>query len=147
MDATNKYFTVEEYNAGAVLGLRTKNTELKFLNVFREKPANYTMQNFKNPGYVVAVVRDMDYPSNTFENKHMPKDLNEDQENPRSHKRIQEQTIKVFVTKEMVMKSNIRSIYGLIWGQCTYSLHYPIRNDEDYNKKSIDLIVFGSRKI
>ena len=47
-------------------------------DVFSDKLANYKMQTFNNPGDVVYVVRDIDYPRSSSENKHIPKDLNED---------------------------------------------------------------------
>ena len=35
------------------------------------------------------------------------------------------------------MQSNIQLFYGIILGQCTYSLKSFIFNDEDYDQKSI----------
>ena len=64
--------------------------------IFEKKLANYVMHNFKNPGDVFAIVRDMEDPRSNFGNKHMPKDLTEYQENSRVHKIIQEKIIKVF---------------------------------------------------
>ena len=63
---------------------------------FENKLSNYVMQNSNKPGNVVANVRDMEDPRSNFENKHMPKDLTEYQENSRVHKIIQEKIIKVF---------------------------------------------------
>ena len=98
MDTDNKYFTGDESSVGSVLVLRTENINLKGnFDLFREKLANYVMQNFDNPGKMVSVVRHVEDPGSTFENKHMPKDLTEYQEKFTVQKIIQEQRVKVFV--------------------------------------------------
>ena len=106
-------------------------------DLFREKLDNYAMRTFNKPGDVVAIVRDMEDPRSTFKNKHIPKDLTEDQENSWVQKSIQEKNIKVFVFIEMKIQSNLQRIYGLIWVQCTYYLQYLIQNYEACDNKQI----------
>ena len=50
-----------------------------YFDVFRDKLANDVILTFKNPVDVVAVVQDMEDPRSTFDNKHMPTELTEDQ--------------------------------------------------------------------
>ena len=84
MDRRIKYFTGEESNAGAVLGPRSENMDLKeSFYVFRENLANDVIRNFNNPGDVVAVVQDMEDPRSNFDYKHIAKDLTEYQEKSR----------------------------------------------------------------
>ena len=100
MDTRNKDFTVEESNVDSVLGHRMENIDFKaHFDVFSEKLTNYLIQKFKNPGDIVDLVRDMRDPRSTFDNKHNPKNLPEDQEKSMLQKIIHKQTIKLFVTR------------------------------------------------
>ena len=74
------------------------------------------MQNLKNPGDMVAVVRYMEDYRNNFENRHMPKDLTEEQEKSSVQKNIQEKRIKVFVTREIKCNPILSSYIVLSWG-------------------------------
>ena len=108
-DTRNEYFTGEESNVGASLGLITQNMNLKAnFDVFIKKLENYMMQTCNKPGDVVVLVRDMEDPKINFQNKQTPKDLTEDQEKSRLQKIIQEQRIKVFVTREIDIKYNLK---------------------------------------
>ena len=68
----------------------------------------------------------------------MPKDLKIEEKKSEVKVQIQNQCIKMYVTKEMEMVNNIESIYGNIWGQSTYTLQNIIKHLKKFAVKNKD---------
>ena len=47
-------------------------------------------------------------------------------------KRIWEKRIDAFVKRETMLEGNIKTLYSLVWGQCTESLRAKLESDKDY---------------
>ena len=77
---------------------------------------------------VVSIVETYKDFQATDEKNQMTKDLNIEEKKSEIKVQIQNQRIKMYVTKEMEMVNNIYYIYEKIWGQCTEPLYNMIRN-------------------
>ena len=77
---------------------------------------------------VVSIVKTYKDFQATDEKNQMTKDLNIEEKKSEIKVQIQNQRIKMYVTKEMEMVNNIYYIYEKIWGQCTEPLYKMIRN-------------------
>ena len=65
--------------------------------------------------------------SSSFDNENNPKDLNDEEKNYDINIKIQKQRIKLYVTRELVMKRNLDMIRGLVWGEFTHTLQSMIK--------------------
>ena len=59
---------------------------------------------------------------------------------------IQNQRIKMYITKEMGMVNNIDSIYENIWGRCTEPLHNMVKHLDEFNLEHKERDVIFSLK-
>ena len=83
-------------------------------NQFVDKVYFYVLANYKDGGDLKPVLKRFEDPMNEFENKHMPSPIH----NPSDiQKEIQKKRVKQYVGQEMLLKSNLVRLYGLIWGR------------------------------
>ena len=71
----------------------------------------------------------------TYKTNHVPKYLNIEDKKSEVKVQIQNQRIKIYVTKDMGMVNNIESIYAKIWGQCTEPLQNMIKHIYEFTVK------------
>ena len=119
---------------GAVLGLRYEKFYKKLpFSQFVEKVHYYVISNYKDGGDLKAVFKKLQDPMREFEAKHMPSAI----EDPNDiQKEIQKERVKQYVAREMLLKSNMVKVYGLVWGQCSAALQSYVKGLDSYEEKS-----------
>jgi len=121
---------------GGVLGLRTEWLDKKMsYRSFMEKMVEYILSNFDNANDVLSVVRDEVDPIVDFETNNLPKDLTEEEKKSGVKVEIQQQRIKLYMTRELELENNKRKIYGLVKGQILHSLKALLKQETDYDAK------------
>ena len=119
-----------------VLGLRMEWLDKKVsYRVFLEKMIDYTLREIDNPTDVLPVLKEQEDPVITFEDIHMPTDLSNEDKKSEVKVAIQNHEIKLYVTRKMELKSNMKKLYGLIKGQCSTSLRAVLKTEDDYETK------------
>jgi len=79
-----------------------------------EKMVEDILSNFDNANDVTPVVRDEVDPIVDFEPNNLPKDLTEEEKKSGVKVAIQQQRIKLYVTRELELENNKRKIYSLV---------------------------------
>ena len=135
--STSKDFEGATPKIGAILALRSENiTKKANYDVFCEKLAIYVMNELKNGDAIVEVTKthDADIIAD-FETHNKPKDLGSsvtsvvDQE-------IHKEEIKEYVKDLKQIRSNLKKIYSLVYGNCTESVQTMIKADSEFETKS-----------
>ena len=122
-----------------VLGLRTEWLDKKMsYSTFMEKMVEYVLREFTNASDVLPLVRDEVDPMVGFEAKNLPKDLSVVDKTSEVKVAVQQQRIKLYVTREMELDNNVRKIYGLVKGQCSHSLKTILKQEKEYEVKDRD---------
>jgi hypothetical protein len=135
-NTSDKMWQGDKPEVGGVLSLRTEWLDKKVsFDVMMEKMTDYVLREFKNGTDVVPVVRDQVDPREDFEENHLPKELTKRQQDSAVHVAIQQQRIKLYVTREAELESNMNKIYGIVKGQCSHSLRTVLKQEDDYEQK------------
>ena len=136
MSANERDWEGDKPDIGAVIGLRVEWLDKKtsFRN-FMEKMVDYVLREFDNANDILPLVRDQIDPFTDFETNNMPTDLTDDEKQSDVKVAIQQQRIKMYVTREMKLQNNIFKIYGLIKGQCSHTLKAVLKQETDYESK------------
>jgi hypothetical protein len=120
---------------GAVLGLKTeKITKKVTFEVFREKLATYVLSEFNNPKDVLPAVKRMTDPMVDFKAKQAPKDLTDDEKKSDVEVQMQQQRIKLYISRETMVRTNMDKLYGIITGQCSQASIAIMENRNDFQK-------------
>mmetsp|Transcript_6128 Transcript_6128/g.8919 ORF Transcript_6128/g.8919 Transcript_6128/m.8919 type:complete len:106 (+) Transcript_6128:161-478(+) len=82
----------------------------------------YTLRKIDNPTDILPLLAEQVDPRPIFTKNEMTKDLSDKEKNSDVLKSIQEQEIKLFVTRKAKLESNMRKVYGLVKSQCSVSL-------------------------
>ena len=136
VDTTSKSFNGEEPNVGAVLGLKIEKIDAKVTyDVFREKMCNYIGRKISDGDLIVCLVRDYTDPIKEFEADNKPKALTDDEADDPTEKAIHNEMVKLYVKQHALIRSNIKKVYALIWGQCSEPLQTLVRNNDEYKEK------------
>ena len=126
----------EKPEIDGVLGLRTEWLDKKMsYSTFMEKMVEYVLREFTNANDVLSLVRDEVNPTDDFETNNLPKDLSDTDKKSEVKVAIQQQRIKLYVTREMELDNNVRKIYGLVKGQCSHSLKTILKQEKEYEIK------------
>ena len=126
----------EKPEIDGVLGLRTEWLDKKMsYSTFMEKMVEYVLREFTNASDVLPLVRDEVDPMVGFEAKNLPKDLSDVDKKSEVKVAVQQQRIKLYVTREMELDNNVRKIYGLVKGQCSHSLKTILKQEKEYKIK------------
>ena len=121
----------EKPEIDGVLGLRTEWLDKKMsYSTFMEKMVEYVLREFTNANDVLSLVRDEVNPTDDFETNNLPKDLSDTDKKSEVKVAIQQQRIKLYVTREMELDNNVRKIYGLVKGQCSHSLKTILKQEK-----------------
>ena len=136
IDTTNRKFEGEEPGIRAVLGLIIENIDKKApLDIFREILSKYIVRTINTPEFFISVVCDMIDSGSYFDNDNKPKNLTDEEKKSDVNTKIHQQRIKIYITRELGMKSNMNKIHCLVWEQCTYILQSMIKHENYYRDK------------
>ena len=104
---------------------------------FCEKLNIFIMNEFKGGENVVEVTQN---PSidiiSFFENDNKPEELTEEEKKSTIDREIKKEEIKDYVKDLKLIKSNLKKVYNLIYGNCTESVQTMIKTDSKYEDKS-----------
>ena len=104
---------------------------------FCEKLYTYIVNNFKNGDAIVEVTKN---PSATiiedFVEAHKPKELSDKDKKSDIEVDIKREEIKEFVKNLNLVKSNLKKLYSLVYGNCTDGVHTMLKADAEYEAKS-----------
>ena len=123
---------------GGILALRSENMTKKVnFDVFCEKLGVYVMNEFKGGENVVEITKrqTIDIVS-SFEKESKPVQLTEEEKKDTIDVEIKKEEIKEYVKDLKLVKSNLKKIYNLVYGNCTESVRTMLKTDEDYEAKS-----------
>ena len=123
---------------GGVLALRSENMTKKVnYDIFCEKLGIYIMNEFKGGENVVEATKNqaIDIIS-SFEKENKPVELTEDEKKSIIDVEIKKEEIKEYVKDLKLVKSNLKKIYNLVYGNCTDSVRTMLKTDDDYESKS-----------
>ena len=123
---------------GGVLGLRSENVTKKIaFDVFCEKVGIYIMKEFNNGENVIEVLQHPDTKVVTdFQNNNKPKELTEEEKESTIDTEIEKEEIKEYVKDLKLIKSNLKKLYALIYGNCTDGVKTMLKADAEYAEKS-----------
>ena len=123
---------------GGILGLRSENM-IKKVNYdqFCEKLYIYIVNNFKNGDAIVEVTRNCSATIiDDFIVTHKPKELSDEDKKSDIEVEIKREEIKEFVKGLSLVKSNLKKLYSLVYGNCTDGVHTMLKADSEYDEKS-----------
>lgn len=122
---------------GGVLGLRSENvTEKVAFDVFCEKVSIYVMTEFKNGENVVEVLKDHDTKViDDFQKGNKPEELTEEEKKSTIDVEIKKEEIKEYVKDLELIKSNLKKLYTVIFGNCTDGVKTMLKADAEYAEK------------
>jgi hypothetical protein len=130
-----KNFSGKEPSIGSVLGLRSEKIDKKStFDIFRKHLVNYIERTFDEASDVVDIVKYQEDPSDSFEKEHLPKSRTAKELEDPVTKTIQDQEVKMFLTRKNKLRTNINKIWGLIMGQCSNSLSSVVENSKDFRE-------------
>ena len=123
---------------GGILTLHSENMTKKVnYDQFCEKLYIFIMNVFKNGDSVVEVTRN---PSanivEDFKTLHKPNKLTDEEKESHIETEIKKEEIKEFVKNLNTVKSNLKKIYSLVYGNCTEGVQTMLKADSDYEVKS-----------
>ena len=136
--STSKDFDGATPKIGGVLALRSENVTKKLnYDMFCEKLGTYIMNEFKNGDAVVEVTKDHDFDAiGGFETDNKPVELSADEKKSTVDVEIHKEEIKEYVKDLKTIKSNLKKMYSLIYGNCTESVQTMVKADTEYDEKS-----------
>ena len=135
--STSRDFEGATPKIGGVLALRSENVTKKVnYDAFCEKLGIYVMNELKNGDAIVEVTKthDADIMAD-FAAYDKPKDLDSSITSTVEIE-IHKEEIKEYVKDLKQIKSNLKKIYSLIYGNCTESVQTMIKADSEYEVKS-----------
>ena len=124
---------------GGILALRSENMTKKVnYDIFCEKLGVYSMNEFKGGENVVGVTRNhaIDIIS-SFQTNNKPVELSEEEKKSTIDVEIKKEEIKEYVKDLKLIKSNLKKIYNLVYGNCTDSVRTMLKTYDDYESKSL----------
>ena len=95
------------------------------------------MTEFKNGDAIFQVTKEHDADVvHIFKDKNKPKGLTDEEKKDSVDVEIHKEEIKEYVKELKIIKSNLKKLYSLIYGNCTESVQTMLKADEDYEEKS-----------
>ena len=121
---------------GAVLGLRMETLDNKqSFRMFMEKMVEYVLREISNPNDVLELLTEQKDPRPALK-ANIPTGLSSEEKKNDVLVAIQSQRIKLYVSREMELDTNMLKIYGLIKGQCSRSLLAILKQGKEYDQKN-----------
>ena len=137
--STPKDFKGATPKIGGILDLRNENMTHKVnYDIFFEKLGIYIMNDFKGGENVVEITKNQDTDIiSSFQTMNKPVELTEDERLSTIDVEIKKEEIKEYVKDLKLIKTNLKKIYNLMYGNCTDSVRTMLKTDEDYESKSL----------
>ena len=126
--STNRYFEGATPKLGAVLALRSENTNKKVnYDRFLEKLAIYVVNELKNGDSLMEVTKNPNAKTiEEFQKENKPKELSNEDKKSTVDVEIHKEEIKDYVKDLKLLKSNLKKLYGIVFGNCTESVQTMI---------------------
>ena len=136
--STSRDFEGATPKLSAILALRSENITKKVnYDRFLEKLAIYVVNELKNGDSIIEVTRN---PNATiiedFEKENKPTELSDEAKKSTVDVEIHKEEIKEYVKDIKQIKTNLKKVYGIVFGNCTESVQTMIRTDSEYEEKS-----------
>ena len=97
------------------------------------------MKEMKYGENIVELARDPDAEVlESFEDRQQPKELTDKEKKSDTNKEIKRKQVKDYVKQLKVVKSNLKNIYSLVFGNCSEGVHTMMKAEKGYNHKSKD---------
>ena len=97
------------------------------------------MKELKGGEYVIGITKDPDADViSIFQNAHKPKDLTSTEKKSDIEIEIKKEEVKEYVSKLTGLKSNLKSIHSLVFGNCTNGVQAMLKADSEYEEKTKD---------
>ena len=138
VSSVQKDFEGATPSIGGILALRSENVTMKVnFDKFCEKLETYIMKEFKGGEYVVDVLKEPGKDIiEAYKKTSKPADLTTEEKKSDVEVEIKKEEIKEYVKQVHTIKSNLKKIYSLIFGNCTEGVQTMIKTDSDYETKS-----------
>ena len=81
-----------------------------------------------------------------FITNNKPNGLTDEEKQDSVNVEIHKEEIKEYVKELKILKSNLKKLYSLIYGNCTESVQTMLKVDDEYEEKSKVSITYGSWK-
>ena len=134
--ANERSWSGDKPEIGAVLGLRMETLDNKqSFRTFMEKMVEYVLREISNPNDVLELLTDQKDPRPALK-ANVPTGLSTEEKKNDVLVAIQTQRIKLYVSREMDLETNMLKIYGLIKGQCSHSLLAILKQEKEYDQKN-----------
>ena len=97
------------------------------------------MTEFKNGDAIFQITKEHDADvMQIFKDKNKPNGLTDKEKKDSVNVEIHKEEIKEYVKEIKIIKSNLKKLYSVIYGNCTESVQTMLKADEEYEVKSID---------
>jgi len=118
--------------------MRSENLQKKVTFVtFCEKTHIYVMKELKNGESIVYILTDSNADIlKNFEDANKPSVLAKEEKKSFVDQDIYREEVKIYVKDLKVVKSNLKKVYSLVYGNCTDSVRTIIKTDDEYKKRS-----------
>ena len=145
---THRDFAGDTPKIGGILGLRSENVTKKInYDLFCEKLGTYIMTEFKNGDAVFQITKEHSADVLAiFITNNKPNGLTDEEKQDSVNVEIHKEEIKEYVKELKILKSNLKKLYSLIYGNCTESVQTMLKVDDEYEEKSKVSITYGSWK-
>ena len=136
--STNRDFEGATPKLGAVLALRNENVNKKMnYDRFLEKLAIYMVNELKNGDSIVEITTNPNAKIvEDFQKENKPEELSDEAKQSTVDVEIHKEEIKEYVKDLKLLKSNLKKLYGIVFGNCTESVQTMIRTDSEYEEKA-----------
>ena len=134
----NRDFEGATPKLGAFLALRSENTNKKVnYDRFLEKLAIYVVNKLKNGDSLVEVTKTPNAKTiENFQEKNKPKELCDEDKESTVNVEMREEDTKECVKDLRLLKSNLKKLYGIVFGNCTESVQMMVRTDSEHEQKA-----------
>ena len=95
----------------------------------------YTLKEISNPNDILPLLTEQKDPQNDMK-KNIPTGLLDEDKKNEVMVAIQQQRIKLYVNLKMELETKMPKMYGLIKGQCSYSLTEILKQEKDYDREN-----------
>ena len=138
--STHRDFKGATPELGGVLALRSENVIAKTnYDKFCEILRTYIMKEMRGGEYVVDITKDPNADMiDIYQKTYKPKDLTASEKNSDIEVEIKKEEVKEYVRQLTGLKSNLKSIHSLIFGNCTDGVQAMLKADKDYETKAKD---------
>ncbi len=138
-DTKNKSFNGVTEDIDAVLCLVNEDVDAgkEGFTGFQTKLEEYVLREYDNARDIMPLILNLTDPMDTFEQDNMPKTkyTTEEIEKDPIKKKLVENAVNKFSRRLSDLDTNVVSLWGHIWGQCTNALQAELKADAEFKQK------------